>query len=81
MGRGGRRALPLKYPQAGPLRCRSCRGKVNTFTSRCFACGETWVSLRHRSGQARYEPDPPPSAPAVALAFPDFDDLPLGGAA
>lgn len=69
------------YSRSGPRRCRKCKGLINAFSSACFSCGEVWISGKHRSGQARYEPEPTTPAPAVALTFKDYDDEPLGGAA
>ncbi len=67
------------YSRSGPKRCRSCSARVNVFSLRCNGCGEVWQGKRtHKPG---YEPEPTTPAPAIALAFPDFDELPLGSAA
>lgn len=74
-----------KFHQAGPIRCRTCRARVNTHTRICTNgdCREPFVTSRYGSiGKARYEPEPEPPAPALALFIDrNYDDMPLGSAA
>ena len=70
-----------RFHQPRPKRCRTCKGRVSAFTSKCLLCGVEWTPSRHGLGLARYEPEPETPAPAVALTFKDYDDEPLGGAA